>query len=550
MSTRTWVAVDSGQTGMRLLSGPEPRIGRGPGFDYRQGDPVATITAAVRVAALDAGLSGPVGVACLGLTGCPAEPADLDRLGVAIAAVLGAAEVRLCEDMVTAHAGALRRGHGVVLAAGTGVVCLAVGKDGEYRKVDGSGYLLGDSGSGFAIGRAGLAAVLAAADGRGEATTLTTAAERRYGLGPGLAQRIHQAPAPVATVASFAPDVFAAAARRDAVAGAIVTGAAGDLAHTAAAAVRVLDHGDAVPVACTGRVFEAGKLLLAPLRERLADLAPAARLVPPAGDPLDGAVRLATAEPGPYARLLHVHRGTAAFPPTEEALVKNAVEITLDTLPFPSGALLVSCQAQPGNPLHGPASMARMAAAAAAGGARAIRANGPADVAAIRSEVDIPVLGINKVASPDGVFITPSFESAAEVVRAGAAMVAVDGTSRPRPGGGTLGEQIRRIHDELRVPVMADVDTVAAGVMAREAGADVVATTLAGYTGGPVPEGPDVDLVAALVARLDCPIVAEGRYRSAEDVRAAVDAGAYAVVVGTAITNPMAITTRLAKALS
>ncbi|MBB4686817.1 N-acetylmannosamine-6-phosphate 2-epimerase [Amycolatopsis jiangsuensis] len=221
-----------------------------------------------------------------------------------------------------------------------------------------------------------------------------------------------------------------------------------------------------------------------------------------------------------------------------------------DRLPFPSGALLVSCQAQPGNPLHGPVSMARMAAAAAAGGARAIRANGPADVAAIRSEVDLPVLGINKVFGPDGVFITPTFEDAAAVVRAGAAMVAIDGTARPRPGGGSLGDQIRRIHAELGVPVMADVDDLAAGTAARAAGADVVATTLSGYTGGPAPEGPDIGLVAELVTRLDCPVIAEGRYRSAEDVRAAVDAGAYAVVVGTAITNPMAITTRLAKALS
>ncbi|WP_328609319.1 putative N-acetylmannosamine-6-phosphate 2-epimerase [Amycolatopsis sp. NBC_00345] len=541
--TAPWVAVDSGQSALRLVSGPESRVGKGPGFDYRQGDSAVTITDAVRIAALDAGLSGPVGVVCLGLTGYPAEPADRDRLAAGVAVVLRAAEVRLCEDMVTAHAGALRHGHGVVLAAGTGTVGLAVGEDGEYRKVDGGGYLLGDAGSGFAIGRAGLGAVLAAADGRGAATILTAAAQRRFGLGPDLAQRIHQTPAPVAVIAAFAPEVFAAAADRDPVAAAIVTGAAEDLAHTIAAAVHVLDRGVAVPVACTGRVFEAGELLLDPLRKRLADLSPTARLAPAAGDPLDGAVRLATSEPGPYARLLSVHRITNAFPVVKEDTVDSP-------LPFPSGALLVSCQAPPGDPLHGPASMARMAAAAAAGGARAIRANGAADVAAIRSEVDIPVLGINKVAAPGGVFITPSFEDAAAVVRAGAVMVAVDGTPRPRPGGGTLREQVRRIHEELGVPVMADVDDVASGLAARAAGADVIATTLAGYTGGPVPERPDVGLVAALVARLDCPVVAEGRYRSADDVRAAVDAGAYAVVVGAAITNPTAITSRLAQALS
>ncbi|RJQ91248.1 putative N-acetylmannosamine-6-phosphate 2-epimerase [Amycolatopsis panacis] len=536
--TGAWVAVDSGQTGLRLVSGQ--LSGNGPGFAYSEGDPVATITEAVRIAALDAGLSDPVDVACLGLTCYPDDPADRARLGGAILETLQAKEVRLCEDMVTAHAGALRHGDSVVLAAGTGVVCLAVGED-VYRKIGGEGHLLGDAGGGFAIGRAGLSAVLAAADGRGPATALTFVAEQHFGSVSGMAQRIHRTTAPVATIATFAPEVFAAADRQDPVAGEIVANAAADLACTIAAAVRVFDR--TVPVACTGRVFETGELMMAPLRKRLADLAPAARLVPPDGDPLDGAVRLATGEPGRYARLMSVHHAAKSVPVAKETTVDSRV-------PFPPGALLVSCQAQPGNPLHGPLPMARMAAAAAAGGARAIRANGPADIAAICSEVDLPVLGINKVACPEGVFITPTFADAVAVVHAGASMVAIDGTARPRPGGESLGEQIRRIHEELGVPVMADVDNLTSGAAARAAGADVIATTLSGYTGGPVPDGPDVDLVSALVARLDCPVVAEGRYRSARDVRAAVDAGAYAVVVGTAITNPMAITTQLAKAMS
>jgi N-acylglucosamine-6-phosphate 2-epimerase len=97
---------------------------------------------------------------------------------------------------------------------------------------------------------------------------------------------------------------------------------------------------------------------------------------------------------------------------------------------------------------------------------------------------------------------------------------------------------------------MADVDDFAAGVAAREAGADLVATTLAGYTGGAVPEIPDLGLVAALADELDCPVVAEGRYWHPCQVRAALDAGAYAVVVGTAVTNPMAITERLVREAS
>lgn len=211
----------------------------------------------------------------------------------------------------------------------------------------------------------------------------------------------------------------------------------------------------------------------------------------------------------------------------------------------PAGSLVVSCQAGAGNPLRDPAAMALMARAAVAGGAAAIRANGPDDVAAIRAAVDVPILGIHKLGDPAGVFITPDPGAAAAVVAAGADVVAVDGTLRPRPDGRTLRDHVAAIHERLGVEVMADADSLAAGVAAREAGADIVGTTLSGYTGGPVPDGPDVELVAALHAALDCPIVAEGRYWTPDDVRAAFDAGAHAVVVGTAVTNPTAITRRL-----
>jgi N-acylglucosamine-6-phosphate 2-epimerase len=109
--------------------------------------------------------------------------------------------------------------------------------------------------------------------------------------------------------------------------------------------------------------------------------------------------------------------------------------------------------------------------------------------------------------------------------------------------------QIARIHRELGVPVMADVDCLDAGLAARDAGADLVATTLSGYTNGRTPTGPDVELVRQLAAKLDCPVVAEGRIRTPEDVRAMCDAGAYAVVVGNAITNPAGITARLVGAI-
>jgi N-acylglucosamine-6-phosphate 2-epimerase len=210
----------------------------------------------------------------------------------------------------------------------------------------------------------------------------------------------------------------------------------------------------------------------------------------------------------------------------------------------PPRSIVVSCQAAADNPLQGPDSMALMARAAVAGGAKAIRANGPADVAAIRAAVEVPILGINKLGDPRGVFITPDVACAVEVAVAGAAVVALDGTRRPRPDGRSLRDHVAEIRERLDVELMADVDSVEAGVAAREAGVDLVATTLSGYTGGAVPEGPDVAIVAQLAQALDCPVIGEGRYWTPDDVKAGFDAGAYAIVVGTAITNPMAITRR------
>jgi N-acylglucosamine-6-phosphate 2-epimerase len=231
----------------------------------------------------------------------------------------------------------------------------------------------------------------------------------------------------------------------------------------------------------------------------------------------------------------------------------------------PPRSIVVSCQPGAGSPLRGAEAMALLAQAAVAGGAAAIRANGVPDVTAIRKAVDVPILGINKVGDPRGVFITPSVGSAAEVVAAGADMIAMDGTLRPRPDGRSLRDHVREIKSVLRVPIMADVDSLEAGLGAREAGADVVATTLAGYTDGNgsgpsgasrdsltarVPPEPDVELVARLCAELDCPVIAEGRYWTPDDVEAAFDAGAHAVVIGTAVTNPMAITRRFVSAVA
>jgi N-acylglucosamine-6-phosphate 2-epimerase len=145
--------------------------------------------------------------------------------------------------------------------------------------------------------------------------------------------------------------------------------------------------------------------------------------------------------------------------------------------------------------------------------------------------------------------ITPSLEDARDVAAAGADVVAVDATLRARPDGMATHDFVAALADELEVPLLADVDSFEAGVAARAAGADAVATTLSGYAGhGSESAEPDVELVERLAVELDCPVLAEGRYSTADEVAAAFGAGAFAVVVGTAITDPAALTRRLAGA--
>lgn len=213
--------------------------------------------------------------------------------------------------------------------------------------------------------------------------------------------------------------------------------------------------------------------------------------------------------------------------------------------------LIVSCQALDDEPLHGAEIMARMALAAERGGAVGIRANTPADIRAIRAAVRLPIIGIYKrVYEGSDVYITPTFAEAQAVAQAGADMVALDATARPRPKGETLAELVGRIHGELGVPVMADCATVEEAVRAAELGCDVVASTLAGYTSYTrMTEGPDFELLAEMLRRSPVPVFAEGRFHTPEQAARALEMGCYAVVVGGAITRPHEITARFAAAI-
>ena len=214
-----------------------------------------------------------------------------------------------------------------------------------------------------------------------------------------------------------------------------------------------------------------------------------------------------------------------------------------------AGGLIVSCQALAGEPLHGSEIMQRMALAAWQGGAAGIRANSAPDIRAIRAAVPLPLIGLHKEGM-SGVYITPRLVHVRAVAEAGADIVALDATPRPRPGGEELAALIDGIH-ALGKLALADVSTFDEGRAAEAAGADMVSTTLSGYTPyTPQIAGPDLALVAALAARLSIPLLAEGRIHTPAEAPAALEAGAFAVVVGGAITRPQWITAQFAAALA
>ncbi len=203
-----------------------------------------------------------------------------------------------------------------------------------------------------------------------------------------------------------------------------------------------------------------------------------------------------------------------------------------------SHGLIVSCQAPVNSPLHDPVVIAAIAQASVNQGAAGIRIDTPAHIKAVRQKVAVPIIGLWKQQLPGyEVYITPQFHHAAAIAQAGADIVAIDATLRPRPEDETVATLITRIHDELGKLVMADVDTIKAAIAAAEAGADIVGTTLYGYTAQTNHlSPPGFDLLTQLI-QLDIPAICEGGISSPQMARHALDLGAYAVVVGTAITG-------------
>jgi N-acylglucosamine-6-phosphate 2-epimerase len=215
------------------------------------------------------------------------------------------------------------------------------------------------------------------------------------------------------------------------------------------------------------------------------------------------------------------------------------------------GRLIVSCQALEDEPLFGAEIMARMALAAVQGGAAGIRANTPVDIAAIRRILpQVPVIGLYKQDLPGyEVRITPTLAHALALAEAGCDIIALDATARPHPEGSAAG-LIRQVKQATGRPVLADISTLEEGLAAEEAGADMVGTTLSGYTAySSAQEEPDLALVEILAKQLTVPVIAEGRIATPAQAGQALQAGAFAVVVGGAITRPQWITRQFVKGL-
>ena len=209
------------------------------------------------------------------------------------------------------------------------------------------------------------------------------------------------------------------------------------------------------------------------------------------------------------------------------------------------GGLIVSVQAYPGEPLRNPETMAQMARACELGGAAAIRCQGLADIAAIKGRVDIPVIGLWKEGH-EGVYITPTLRHALAVVNAGADVVALDATDRPRPDGRSFAQTVQALRSQVETLVMADCMTIDDIRKAVACGCDLVSTTLSHNKPAietTLDEGPDVALLQQATSEFpDVPIICEGHVHTPDDARKAIDAGAWAVVVGTAITHPTSLT--------
>ncbi len=210
-----------------------------------------------------------------------------------------------------------------------------------------------------------------------------------------------------------------------------------------------------------------------------------------------------------------------------------------------AGGLIVSCQALPDEPLFSSYIMSRMAYAAMEGGAVGIRANSISDIREIKKNIDLPIIGIIKQRYKGAeVVITPTMKEVEALVFEGVDIIALDCTHRPRPDGDKLSDFLRKIR--LKFPVqlfMADCSDYEEGMLAAHMGIDLIGTTLCGYTQYTQNAVlPNLELIRRLSSDSGRPVIAEGGIKNPDQLKAVFKAGAWAAVVGSAITRPREIT--------
>lgn len=301
------LAIDVGRTGCRaaLWTGEaaEPEsIATGDGslgLGAADGPDLAekTIIAVVEPLLKAHGVSW-VDAVGVGTPGAMHAPASACRLAEQLAHSLPARTVAVASDAITSHAGALGGKPGVVLAAGTGSVTIAIGADGRFRRVDGLGPWLGDEGSGAWLGRCGLQAAARASDGRGPPTALTEAATKQFGSIGELAAKLGSDPNPARSMAAFAPAVAEAARNGDPVAAQLIEAAASALARSMIAAAGALDTAHVVKGVIIGGLVNLGPVLLDPLQAIIERSDVNLELQSTEGTSIDGARHLALIDDG------------------------------------------------------------------------------------------------------------------------------------------------------------------------------------------------------------------------------------------------------------
>ena len=212
--------------------------------------------------------------------------------------------------------------------------------------------------------------------------------------------------------------------------------------------------------------------------------------------------------------------------------------------------LVVSCQAAPNDPMEDTATLRRVARSAVSGGAKGLRLNSPEHIRAVRLDTALPIIGIQKSYRGGKLRITPTFADAASLAAAGADIIALDCTDRVHPYGDPWREIVARIKAELNVLIMADISTLREAIAASDAGCDLIGTTLNGYTEeSSGSTGFNWELLAGITIATGRPVVAEGHIGTPAQARRALDAGAWCVVVGSAITRPGTITANFVHAI-